>query len=226
MQGVNVVARWIDPSTGLPSRQYAAASVSGLLFTGNAGNPITGFNDELGDPFAEWGASSQSFQGLRSFAGLSPPNGGSARYQLSVEPIDPIWSAEVGPYSPGPVAPSGSFTPITVTVTPGNDLEQDIQMTGSAQSLPGAQSTWTVPTAMPLGGDWIGSFSGYGEVTYLIFSAQANRSLSVAVTALDEWGNASELKAQPVVGMWAASDPQGTPPPAFTILLSIRWSPP
>ncbi len=216
MQGVNVVARWIDPSTGLPSRQYAAASVSGLLFTGNAGNPITGFNDELGDPFAEWGASSQSFQGFYDLAGLSPPNGSSARYQLSVEPIDPIWSAEVGPYSPGPVAPSGSFTPITVTVTPGNDLEQDIQMTGSAQSLPGAQSTWTVPTAMPLGGDWIGSFSGYGEVTYLIFSAQANRSLSVAVTALDESGNASELKAQPVVGMWAASDPQGTPPPAFT----------
>src|SRR5205807_7288952 len=32
MQGVNVVARWIDPKTGLPSRRYAAASVSGFLF--------------------------------------------------------------------------------------------------------------------------------------------------------------------------------------------------
>jgi hypothetical protein len=28
--------------------------------------------------------------------------------------------------------------------------------------------------------------------------------------------NSSQLKAQPVVGMWAASDPQGTAPPAFT----------
>src|SRR2546422_7453354 len=28
MQGVNVVARWIDPTTGQPSRQYVAASVS------------------------------------------------------------------------------------------------------------------------------------------------------------------------------------------------------
>lgn len=31
MQGVNVVARWIDPSTGQPSRAYAAASVSGFF---------------------------------------------------------------------------------------------------------------------------------------------------------------------------------------------------
>lgn len=216
MQGVNVVARWIDPSTGLPSRQYAAASVSGLLFTGNAGNPITGFDDALGDPFAEWGSDSQSFEGFFDLAGLNPPNGSSAQYQLSVEPLDPIWSAEVGPYSPGPVAPSGIFTPIVVTVTPGNDLEQDIYMTRSAQSLPKAQSTWTTPATMPLEGDWVGSFNGYGDVTYVLLAAQANRSLSVAITALDESGNPSELKAQPVVGMWAASDPEGTPPPAFT----------
>jgi hypothetical protein len=69
---------------------------------------------------------------------------------------------------------------------------------------------------MPRGGDWVGSLSGYGEVEYLTLPAQANRTLSVAVTALDETGNSSQLKAQPVIGMWAASDPQGTPPPAFT----------
>ena len=40
MQGVNVVARWIDSTTGLPSRRYAAASVSGFTFSGNQGNPI------------------------------------------------------------------------------------------------------------------------------------------------------------------------------------------
>ena len=30
MQGVNVFARWIDPSTGLPSHQYSVSSVSGF----------------------------------------------------------------------------------------------------------------------------------------------------------------------------------------------------
>jgi hypothetical protein len=48
MQAVNVVARWIDPSTNLPSNQYAASSVSGFLFIGNAGNPVTGLSDPLG----------------------------------------------------------------------------------------------------------------------------------------------------------------------------------
>ena len=39
MQGVNVVARWIDPTTGLPRADTPTSSVSGFLFTGNAGNP-------------------------------------------------------------------------------------------------------------------------------------------------------------------------------------------
>jgi len=216
MQGVNVAARWIDPTTGLASRRYAAASVSGFLFTGNAGNPITGFDDVVGDPLAEWGSGSQNVEGFFDLAGLQPPNGNSAQYQLSVEGLNPQWSAGVGPYSPGPVAPSGSAQPIVVTVTPGNDVAQDILMGGSAQPLPQAQSTWTAPAAVPAGGDWVGSLSGYGHAAYLILAAQANRSLSVAVTALDETGNSSQLKAQPVVGMWAASDPQGTAPPAFT----------
>jgi hypothetical protein len=38
----------------------------------------------------------------------------------------------------------------------------------------------------------------------------------MTVTALDEAGNATQLKAQPVIGIWAASDPPGTAPPAFT----------
>jgi hypothetical protein len=58
MQGVNVLARWIDPSTNMPSDQYAASSVSGFLFTGNAGNPITGFTDPLGNAYSEFGSTS------------------------------------------------------------------------------------------------------------------------------------------------------------------------
>ncbi len=47
-------------------------------------------------------------------------------------------------------------------------------------------------------------------------TAQANRTLSVAVTALDETGSPSESKAAPVVGMWNSSDPEGTAPPVLT----------
>ncbi len=216
MQGVNVVARWIDPTTNLPSRQYAAAAVSGFLFTGNVGNPITGFDDALGDSLAEWGTNGQTLEGFFDLAGLKPPNGSSAQYQLSVEPLDPEWAAEVGPYSPGPVVPSGVGQPITLTVTAGNDVEQDMVMTDAAQPLPPIASAWTTPAALPISGDWQGSLSSYGNMAYFLLAAQANRTLSVAVTALDEYGNPSVGKVQPVIGMWAASDSQGTAPPALT----------
>ena len=215
MQGVNVVGRWIDPLTGLPSGQYADSAVSGFLFTGDAGNPITGFNDALGDALSEWGSTSAAVEGFYDLAGLQPPNGSSAQYQLTVEALDPTWSDGVGPYSPGPVAPAGLVQPITVTVTVGNEVEQDILMSSSTSLVPPSTSTWTAPEPVPLAGSWEALLSGYGDMPYFLLAAQANRTLSVAVTALEET-SASEVKAQPVIGMWAASDPVGTAPPAFT----------
>jgi len=215
MQGVNVVARWIDPVTRLPSRRYAVSSVSGFLFRGNGGNPITGFEDSIGDPLAEWGSTDSSLEGFFDLAGLQPPITG-AQYQLTVEGLDPKWSAGVGPYSPGPVAPSGSAQAITVTVSPGSEIQQDILMMNSAQPPRQAASSWSAPLPLPSGGDWAGSLTSYADVDYFLLNAQTNRTLSVSVTALDEAGQASQLKAQPVIGMWAASDPEGSVPGAFT----------
>ncbi len=219
MQGVNVFARWIDPSTGLPSHQYGASSVSGFLFTGNAGNPVTGWDNPLGGAYAEFGSSDQTLEGFFDLAGLPIPNGAStAQYQLSVEALDPMWSAGVGPYKPSQVAPSGTWDPITVTVSAGGEFEQDILMSESAQAvLPWAASeTWSAPAQILPAGDWVGSLSGYGDVAYFSLTAQANRTLSVAVTAMDETSAASESKAEPVIGMWTLGDPYGTPPPALT----------
>ena len=219
MQGVNVFARWIDPSTGLPSDQYAAASVSGFLFTGNAGNPITGLTDPLGNAYSEFGSNNQTVEGFFDLGGLPIPNAGStAQYQLSVEALDPLWSAGVCPYDDSQVAPSGSFAPIVVTVNAGGEFEQDILMSGSGQAVPpwAATETWSAPAPILSAGDWVGSLSGYGDVSYFLITAQANRTLSVAVTALDETGAPTESKAEPVVAIWTLGDPQGTPPPAFT----------
>jgi hypothetical protein len=71
MQGVNVVARWIDPSTGQPSRTYAAASVSGFLFTGNAGNIITGFDDPTGLPYNRFGSNDTTLEGFFDLGGCN-----------------------------------------------------------------------------------------------------------------------------------------------------------
>jgi len=218
MQGVNVVARWIDPSTGLPSRKYAVTAVSGLLFTGNAGNAITGLYDADGDAFSEWGSMNQSLEGFFDLSGLPLPDGSPAQYQVSVEPIDTTWSRGVGPYAPYQANPSGTFSPVTVAVSAGQDVEQDVPMSASAQPVPAwsLSQSWAAPAPVPAAGDWMGSLSGYGDAPYFLLSAQQNRTLSIAVTALDESCNPSEVKAQPVIGMWAASDPQGTAPPALT----------
>lgn len=215
MQGVNVIARWIDPATGQPSQRYAASSVSGFLFSGNQGNPITGTDDAIGKPLAEWGSDNEALQGFFDLAGLQVPNGGSAQYQLSVEALDPQWSAGVGPYLPGPVSPSGSFQPVNITVSSGSDVQQDILMNDTAQPRPQPSSWWGSPASLPSNGDWISSLGNDG-VHYFSLPVKANRTLSISSTALDEWSRPTLLKAQPVIGMWAAADPEGTPSPAFT----------
>ena len=84
------------------------------------------------------------------------------------------------------------------------------------QPLRQAVSSWTSPLPLPSGGDWAGSLGSCADVDYVLLHAQTNRTLSVSVTAVDESGQASQLKAQPVIGMWAASDPYGSAPGAFT----------
>ena len=219
MQGVNVVTRWIDPSSGLPSRSYAAATVSGFLFCGDAGNPASGYNDSSELPFNRYGSNDTTLEGFFDLAGLQIPNGGTAaQYQLTVEAVDPLWSTPVQPYGPWQVQPSGTVQPILVSVNLGGDFQQDILMQGSAvqKADPFLPTTYATPAAVPDGADWQGSLSGYGDIDYFWFSGQANRTLAVMVTALDESEAVSESKAQPVVGMWALSDPGTYPAPANT----------
>jgi hypothetical protein len=221
MQGVNVVARWIDPGTGLPSRAHAAAAVSGFLFAGNVGTTVTGFNDSAGQPFDRYGSNNFTLEGFFDLAGLQIPNGGSsAQYQLTVEPVDPFWSATVGPYQPWQVKPSGPWesVSINVSVTLGGDTEQNIVMLGGSIQKPDwfGPTTYTSPAPLPPAGDWAATLGPYGSLDYFWFSGQANRSLSVLVTALDELSAPSENKAQPVIGMWALSDPGTYPAPANT----------
>ena len=219
MQGVNVVARWLDPITGQPTGEYAASSVSGFLFCGNAGNAASGYNDSAGLPYNSYGSNNPTLEAFFDFGGLQLPNGATTgQYQLTVEALDPLWSITVGPYEPWQVEPSGSAQAVNVSVIAGTDVEQDLLMQGSAQQKTAwfQPTTYNTPAAAPAAGDWAASFSPYGDTDYFWFSGQANRTLSVVVTALDETGAPTVSKAQPVVGMWDLSDPGTYPAPANT----------
>jgi hypothetical protein len=219
MQGVNVVARWIDPKTNQPSGAYAAASVSGFLFSGNVGTTVTGFKDSGGLRFDRYGSNDPTLEGFFDLSGLQLPNSASSgQYQLTVEPLDSLWSSTVGPYQPWQVHPSGSAQSIIVGVTLGGDVQQDIVMQGSSGQKPDwfGATTYSSPAALPIAGDWAASLGPYGSLNYFWFPGQANRTLSVLVTAQDELSIPSENKAQPVIGMWALSDPGTFPAPANT----------
>jgi len=85
-----------------------------------------------------------------------------------------------------------------------------------AQTDPGSGSSYANPAALPQGGAWGAWISGYGMVDFFEFTAQANRTASVAVIALDEAGQPTETKLLPVIGIWELSDQSGDPAPAAT----------
>ena len=60
------------------------------------------------------------------------------------------------------------------------------------------------------------SLDPYGGLDYFWFSGQANRTLSVLVTALDATSAPSENKAQPVIGMWQLLRSRNVSAPANT----------
>ena len=218
MQGVNVVARLMV--AGAPSRQYVVTSVSGFEFVGYAGNLITGYVDANGLRFDRFGSNDTSLEGFFDLGQLTIPTGQTtAQYQLSAEPVDPNWSWGVEPYGPTQVVPSETFTPVVVTVTSGSNVESDILMVGSevAQPHPGSGSSYTTPAALPLGGGWGSWISGYAASDWFEFTAQANRTASVAVTALDEAGNPTESKLLPIIGIWELADQTQNPAPASTL---------
>ncbi|MGB9084243.1 MAG: hypothetical protein WCC46_06450, partial [Terriglobales bacterium] len=217
MQGVNVVARLMV--NGQPSRQRVASSVSGFLFCGNAGNIIDGYLDAKDLPYSRWGSNDPSLEGFFDLGQLTIPTGQTAaQYQLAVEALDPAWSMGVEPYGPKQVTPSGAFAPIVVTVTNGSNAEQDILMLQSeiAEEHPGSGSTYKNPAVLPQGGAWGSWISGHGSVDFFQFTAQANRTASIAVTALDESGQPTETKLLPVIGIWPVSNQTGNPAPSST----------
>jgi hypothetical protein len=218
MQGVNVVARLIDGS-GHPSGQYVVTSVSGFSFCGNAGNLIDGYVDGFGLPYDRWGSNDPSLEGFYDLGRLAIPAGKSgAEYQLSAEALDPNWSMGVGPYASTQVAPSGSFAPVVVTVANGSETYQDILMLQNeiTATHPGSGSTYANPVRLPQGGGWGSWISGYGSSDWFEFTAQANRTASISVLALDENGAPTEGKLLPVIGIWELSDESQNPAPAST----------
>jgi len=216
MQGVNVVARPLDPN-GNPLYQYAITFVSGAYFNGNHGNPISGFTDATGNSLTMWGSNSPALRGYFDLSDMPlPPGVTTADYELTFEPINPLYILEdsVGPYLDGQVAPSGSLLPITLSsLRAGSTQSLTVNIADSAiGATEDAIGTEASPRTLPSSGQWSGRLSQIDQTDWFTFPVRGGRTFTVVTQALDESGTPAESKAMPSIGVWNASDPIGASP--------------
>ena len=213
MQGVNVVARPLDAS-GNRLDQYAVTAVSGALFSGNHGNPVTGYDDASGNPLSMWGSNEASIQGAFDLSGVPLPSGVTAAdYELTFEAVDPLDILEnsVGPYALGQVAPSGTLGAVTLNALAAGS-SQTVNVTASGSAVAGysdAIGSEAQPDPIPASGFWCGRLSQIGQTDWFTFPVRGNRLFTIVTQAIDESGSPTENKAMPTIGVWDAFDPVG-----------------
>ncbi len=88
-----------------------------------------------------------------------------------------------------------------------------VTMSGASASCnTGNDGTESSPAAADPSGFWSGLLCATGHASWWSVAVKANRSWTIETTALNESGSATVAKAQPVIGVWNASDPTGTLP--------------
>ncbi|MGA7521625.1 MAG: IPT/TIG domain-containing protein [Acidobacteriaceae bacterium] len=215
MQGVNVVLR--PMLNGVPDVRYTATAVSGVFFLGNAGNPVTGTTDASGNPLNRFGSDDPQLEGYFDLSGVPlPPGVTSADYQLTFEPVNPLFvsAVSVGPYTTGQTTPSGTMPVIDLgTLEASSTVTQTVPIDdGADEAQSGADGTETAPAAVPLTGEWTARLTGYGHSGWFQWWARGAREFTVEAQALDENGEPTAQKAQIVVGAWNGSDTAGVLP--------------
>jgi hypothetical protein len=219
MQGVNVVARPLD-ANGNPLYQYTVSAVSGANFSGNHGNPVTGWTDLNGNLLTMWGTNDANQQGFFDLSGMPlPPGMTTANYQVSFEAIDPLYilGDSVGPYLDGSPEPSGNLPPISVSsMSAGSTQTLTVNVADSAAGgYDDAIGVEAQPRILAPSGLWSGRLSQVGQTDWFIFPVRGGRTFTVVTEALDESGAPTNRKAMPALGIWHTLDPLGSAAAGF-----------
>jgi hypothetical protein len=214
MQGVNVVGRrwaqFTDPSQA--ENWDTISSVSGTYYRQSNGNPVTGPDNTME---GSQGSSNNFYEGYFDFARVPMLPGTWQLIILETEPVNPLYTGQyaVGPYV-ATVKPSGSNLSLVEGLFSGyQQAFIDFQVSDSASTCnPGADGTEAAPATVAATGWWPGLLCGYGHTAWSSLTVKGNRSLTLEVTAEDEQGFATTVKAMPVVGVWNATDARGSLP--------------
>ncbi len=222
MQGVNVVLTPLNATANgnVPDLRYTATAVSGAYFRTNTGNPVTGMVDPQGNAYGRFGTDDAAKEGYFVLSGVPLPAGATAaNYQLSIEPINPLYtgSDSVGPYTANQVTPSGAMQTVVLgSLSAGAQVTQNFTMSDSADGLQTDDGVEAQPNSTGGNGEWLAKLVGYGHTGWFQFHARANRFFTVEAASLNEAGLGTESKSAVLIGMWSGADAIGTAPDIAT----------
>jgi hypothetical protein len=218
MQGVNVELTPLNG--GLPDVRYTVSAVSGASFSRDSGDPVTGPADVYGNLYGRFGSNDPTKEGYFVLTGVPlPPGSSSAAYQISMEPVDPLYiqGDAVGPYDTSQVTPSGSMQTVQLgTLSAGESVTQNFVLTDSADGAQTDDGIETQPNAAGGNGEWLSKLTGYGHTGWFEFHAKGNRVFTVEAQPIDEAGSPTDNKAAIVIGLWNGTDPAGSAPDMAT----------
>jgi hypothetical protein len=99
------------------------------------------------------------------------------------------------------VQPSGTAQPIVINVNKGDDIQQNILMSGSAYESDDAaqeeEDHYETPLPLPQSRDWAGTLSGYDKANYFLLDGQANRTLVMKSPRSTTTGSPRNRKLNP-----------------------------
>jgi hypothetical protein len=223
MQGVNVLLRRQQGGVPNPEGWYDVSAVTGSLFQGRGGNPVTGATSGLAESMGSDALQWEGYYLMAWIPDIDPSTAGNGAMMgiYTTEAINPLYIGEhsVGPYTMGSVGSSGApqtvwasntfrvyqygFNAVPTNIAPSN---------AAANCNTGGDGEESEPLPVPSIGSWIGVLCAHGHTAWSSFNMKAGRTATLEVTALDESGFATTAKAMPLIGAWAASGPMGTLP--------------
>jgi hypothetical protein len=215
MQGVNLVVRRHFPASTFADEGAVVSAVSGNLYRWSNGNPVTGPSpDAVAQSMGSGNVRLEGDFRLEMIPEL--PNTELQDAYITTETINPLYTGQygIGPYVDAPVTPSGPlFFFRDNGIVPYESNYYTLMVTGSAKTCDvSGLGSKSAPVAVAASGWSSGSLCQYGVSAWSQLAVQANRSLTIEATALDEQGLVTENKMQPLIGVWNIGDPTGSLP--------------
>ncbi|SNT27280.1 IPT/TIG domain-containing protein [Granulicella rosea] len=216
MAGVNVLVTRMPGFANVAEGWAETSAVTGTWFRRVGATPLA---PQGTDALSSQGTSDQSTQGYFRMAYIPYPTG--AQYEnhvISTEAVNPLYIGEysLGPYAPGTVAPSGTAPSGVVRyLGAGGELDWNqtvADATADCGASSGQDGTEALPAQASATGWWSGTICAVGHAAWFGLDVKAGRTLTLDVSAVDELGQPSTVKAMPVLGAWNATDALGTLP--------------